>query len=222
MNSPYSRFKYFPAGDSAVLVVVGNAIHPNIHRAVRGFLRALEASPIMGVRELVPAYCSVSVLYDPGQLLYHQVVEALHAREKHLETVDIPEPRVVAIPVAYGGEEGPDLEFVAQHARLSVDEVIALHSSSQYFVYMLGFTPGFCYLGGLDTRLRTPRRAEPRVKIPAGSVGIAGQQTGVYPIESPGGWQVIGRTPLKLFDPRRDPPVLIQAGDVVQFVPIQP
>jgi KipI family sensor histidine kinase inhibitor len=172
------------------------------------------------MRELIPAYRSVLVLYDPAVILFHELLEHLQMREAHLTTTDLPEPRVIEIPVQYGGESGPDLESVARHTHCSAAEVIALHSGREYLVYMLGFTPGFCYLGGMDERLETPRLAEPRTHIPAGSVGIAGKQTGVYPINSPGGWQIIGRTPLHLFDPHRDPPVLVQAGDMVRFVPM--
>ena len=128
--------------------------------------------------------------------------------------------RVVELPVLYGGEYGPDIEKVAEHAGMAVDEMIGLHSGTGYLVYMLGFTPGFPYLGGLDDRLATPRVATPRLRIPAGSVGIAESQTGVYPLTSPGGWNIIGRTPLALFDPTREPPSLLAPGDVVRFVPL--
>ena len=217
--SLYARIAYLPAGDSAVVVEFGDAIHPAIHRIVRGFMLALQQHPIPGVRECIPTYRSVLVLYEPARLWYHEVIEQLKARAAHLEADAIPVPRTVNIPVIYGGRGGPDLEFVAEHAQLSPDEVIVLHSDAEYLVYMLGFTPGFCYLGGLDERLETPRRAEPRTGIPAGSVGIAGRQTGVYPIDSPGGWQIIGQTTMRLFDPHRNPPVLIRAGDIVRFVP---
>ena len=216
--SLYSRVLYLPAGDSAVVVEVGDDIHPDIHQVVRGFMLALQQHPIPGVRECIPTYRSVLVLYDPASLWYHEVIEQLKARAAYLETSAIPVPKIVNIPVTYGSQCGPDLEFVAEYAQLTPDEVIALHCNAEYLVYMLGFTPGFCYLGGLDERLETPRRAEPRTRIPAGSVGIAGKQTGVYPIDSPGGWQLIGQTTMRPFDPRRDPPVLIHAGDIVRFV----
>ncbi len=217
--SVYSRFVYRPAGDSAVAVEVGDAIHPDIHRIVRRFVLILRQHPLPGVWECIPTYRSILVLYDPVRLWFHEVVEQLKECEERLEIGTLPESRLVTIPVTYGGEYGPDLEIVAEHTQLTPDAVISLHSEPDYLVYMLGFTPGFCYLGGLNERLETPRRAEPRTKIPAGSVGIAGKQTGVYPIDSPGGWQLIGTTPLQLFDPHRNPPVLIQAGDIVRFVP---
>ena len=128
--------------------------------------------------------------------------------------------KVVEIPTIYGGEYGPDIEFVAEHNNISIDEVIEIHSSRNYLIYMLGFTPGFPYLGGMSEKIETPRLKTPRTKIPAGTVGIAGKQTGIYPIDSPGGWQLIGRTPVKLYDPFADPPVLLNSGDYLRFVPI--
>ncbi len=217
--SLYPRILYLPAGDSAVLAEVGADIHPDIFQVIRRFMLALQRHPIAGVRECIPTYRSVLVLYDPVCLRYHEVIEHLKECAAHLETDTMPVPQIVNIPVSYGGQCGPDLEFVAEHAQLTPNEVIALHSNAEYLVYMLGFTPGFCYLGGLDERLETPRRAEPRTRIPSGSVGIAGKQTGVYPIDSPGGWRIIGQTTMPLFDPHRNPPVLIQAGDIVRFVP---
>ncbi|MEG2984683.1 MAG: 5-oxoprolinase subunit PxpB, partial [Peptostreptococcaceae bacterium] len=140
--------------------------------------------------------------------------------EKKIKTTDKLEKNIVEIPVLYGGEFGPDIETVARHNNLSVEEVMDIHSKGEYLVYMLGFTPGFTYLGGMDNKIETPRLEIPRVKIPAGSVGIAGKQTGVYPIDSPGGWQLIGRTPIKLYDINKERPILLSAGDYVKFVPI--
>ena len=128
--------------------------------------------------------------------------------------------KIYEIPVCYGGEYGPDLEFVAKNADISVEEVIKIHSSKDYLIYMLGFLPGFSYLGGLDEKIHTPRLANPRIKIPAGSVGIGGAQTGIYPLESPGGWQLIGKTPVKTYNPDRKVPILFEAGDYIRFVPI--
>ena len=134
--------------------------------------------------------------------------------------IEIPPSPVLEIPVLYGGEMGPDLPFVAEHAGLSEEEVIRIHSSTEYLIYMLGFTPGFTYLGGMSEKIATPRLKQPRVKIPAGSVGIAGTQTGVYPIDSPGGWQLIGRTPVKMYDPDRETPILPEAGQYIKFYPV--
>lgn len=139
-----------------------------------------------------------------------------------LKDQDLYKERIVSIPVLYGGEVGPDLEYVAKHHGISPEEVIQIHSKNDYLVYMIGFAPGFPYLGGLDERIATPRKKTPRLQIAAGSVGIAGNQTGVYPLETPGGWQIIGRTPRKLFLPNQSPPTLLQSGDTIRFVPITP
>ena len=134
-----------------------------------------------------------------------------------MDKVEIPPSDVLEIPVLYGGEMGPDLAFVAQNAGISEEEVVKIHTSTEYLIYMLGFTPGFTYLGGMSDKIATPRLKQPRVKIPAGSVGIAGKQTGVYPVDSPGGWQLIGRTPVKMYDPDREVPILPQAGQYIKF-----
>jgi inhibitor of KinA len=202
------------------VVEIGDEIHPEINRKIRGLVLALEARQIRGVRGYIPTYRSLFVQYDPVEILFHELIEQIKQVESQLEAAAIPEPKIVEIPVVYGGEFGPDLEFVATHNNLSREEVIALHVGRDYLVYMLGFTPGFCYLGGMSEQLETPRLAEPRTCIPAGSVGIAGKQTGIYPIDSPGGWQLIGKTPLCLFDPDRDPVTLIKAGDYVRFIQI--
>ena len=216
----YPQFKYLPAGDSALVVELGNDITPEINQKIRGLVLTLEQKNITGIHEYVPSYRSLMILYDPALILFHELVEELRQLESQLESAVLPEARIVEVPVVYGGAFGPDIAFVAEHHGLSESEVITLHSGRDYLVYMLGFTPGFCYLGGMSEQLETPRLAEPRTKIPAGSVGIAGKQTGMYPIDSPGGWQLIGRTPLRLFEPQREPPVLINAGDYVRFVPI--
>lgn len=216
----YPQFRYLSAGDSALVVEVGNEIDPAINQTIRGLLLTLQQRNIPGIREYVPTYRSLMILYDPAILWFDELVQQVKNVETHLETASLPEPNIVEVPVLYGGECGPDIEFVAEHTHLSVEEVVALHTGRDYLVYMLGFTPGFCYLGGMSEKLETPRLATPRTKIPAGSIGIAGKQTGVYPIDSPGGWQLIGRTPLCLFDPQRDPAVLITAGDYVRFVQI--
>ncbi len=209
-----------PAGDSALVVELGNEIAPEINQRIRALVLALEQQKIPGVREYVPTYRSLMILYDPACLLFHELVKQVQRLESQLKSAALPEARIVEVPVTYGGEFGPDIGFVAEHHGLSEADVIDLHSARDYLVYMLGFTPGFCYLGGMAEELETRRLAEPRTKIPAGSVGIAGKQTGMYPIDSPGGWQLIGRTPLCLFDPQRKPPVLINAGDYVRFIPI--
>ena len=207
------------AGDQAVLVEFGDEISPETNARVHGLARAIEEASIEGVVDLIPAYDSLLVQYDATAVSMGD----LQARIMDLDSERVASAeggRVVELPVLYGGEHGPDIERVAEHAGMSVDEVIRLHSGTDYLVYMLGFTPGFPYLGGLDDRLATPRVATPRLEIPGGSVGIAESQTGVYPLTSPGGWNIIGRTPLSLFDPTREPPSLLAPGDLVSFVPL--
>lgn len=213
-----------PLGDCAALVRFEDRIDEAMLRLVRAACARLEAQPVPGMIELVPAFTSVALCYDPVRVgsptPYRAVAAALEARLQGLEAGEAPAGRTVEIPVRYGGEAGPDLATVAARAGLTPEEVVGLHAAGDYLVHMIGFAPGFPYLGGLDERLHCPRRAVPRTAVPAGSVGIGGSQTGVYPLESPGGWQLIGRTPLALFDPGRDPPTLLAAGDRVRFVPL--
>ena len=179
----------------------------------------MEALSHPAITEVVPTYRSATVHYRPEVLSYEELKHLLAplAQGSAEEAEELP---VVEIPVCYGGEYGPDLLEVAQHCSLTPEEVIARHTAPTYRIYMLGFTPGFPYLGGMDPSIAAPRRKEPRIHIPAGSVGIAGEQTGVYPIVSPGGWQLIGRTPLRLFDPQKEQPILLSAGAGIRFVPI--
>ena len=218
----YERARFRIAGDRGLLVEYGDAIDPAINRKVRAMAIALGQQTPQGVVEIIPTYRSLLILYDPFLTNPPQLEEALLRLEERLSETEIPPPKTVEIPVCYGGEFGPDLEFVAQSHGLSPEEVIRLHSEPVYQVYMIGFTPGFPFLGGLPKILHTPRRETPRTRVPAGSVGIANDQTGIYPIESPGGWQLIGRTPLKIFDPKRSNPFLLKAGDLLKFKPISP
>ncbi|HSL40013.1 MAG TPA: 5-oxoprolinase subunit PxpB [Desulforhopalus sp.] len=213
---PYFRI----AGDRGLLMELGEEISPKAQERIRAMMLTLENRSLPGVIEYLPSYRSLAVVYDPLRTSFAQLREELHQAYQSLAGIALPSPRLVEIPVCYGGELGPDLGFVARHNQLTEQEVISLHSGSDYLVYMIGFTPGFPYLGGLDERLHTPRLASPRKKVPAGSVGIANGQTGVYPIDSPGGWQLIGRTPLQLFDPGREEPFLLAAGDTLRFVAI--
>ena len=211
--------RFLPAGDQAVVVEFGSVIDPEINALVHRTAAAIDAADIDGVLEMVPTYRSLLVYYDPLDVSLHELQEQISG----LAIVDDEirdEFRIVEIPTLYGGEHGPDLEFVAQNAGMAESEVIALHSGTDYLVYTMGFSPGFPYLGGLDMRLHTPRLSTPRTLIPAGSVGIAETQTGVYPVASPGGWRLIGRSPLRLFDPFANPPTVINAGDRVRFVPL--
>ncbi|ASJ07467.1 5-oxoprolinase subunit PxpB [Thermococcus pacificus] len=207
-----------PAGDSTLLISFGETIDEGINERVHAIARAIEKAGFEWLVETVPAYSSLLVIYDPLKVTYTEV-EASIKPLLNAEGCTV-EGRLVKIPVVYGGKYGPDIEFVAEHNGLTVDDVIEIHSRPVYRVYFLGFLPGFAYLGGMDERIATPRLEKPRLKVPAGSVGIAGKQTGIYPLESPGGWRLIGRTPLRLFNPAKEPPTLLQPGDRVKFVPI--
>jgi len=206
-----------PAGDSALLISFGEAIDEGVNLRVHAIAKAIEKASPEWLVEVVPAYSSLAVIYDAKLIDFESVKRAVEGLDVQTERV---EGRLVEVPVVYGGEYGPDIEFVAKYNGLTVDEVIEIHSRPIYRVYFLGFLPGFAYLGGMDERIATPRLEKPRLKVPAGSVGIAGKQTGIYPLESPGGWRLIGRTPLKLFNPKKEPPTLLQPGDRVKFVPI--
>lgn len=213
------KVRFLPCGDQAVTVEWGSTIDEHINRQVHAFARKVEALSHPAITEVVPTYRSATVHYRPEVLSYEELKHLLAplAQGSAEEAEELP---VVEIPVCYGGEYGPDLLEVAQHCSLTPEEVIARHTAPTYRIYMLGFTPGFPYLGGMDPSIAAPRRKEPRIHIPAGSVGIAGEQTGVYPIVSPGGWQLIGRTPLRLFDPQKEQPILLSAGAGIRFVPI--
>jgi inhibitor of KinA len=215
-----------PAGDRALVVEFGDAIDPAIAARVRRLAARLTAAPPLGLLEAVPTYRSLMVHHDPvaadPRALYDAVTRAAAATAAEADAAAGAETgRLHEITVRYGGGDGPDLAEVAARAGLAEAEVIRLHATPTYLVYMLGFLPGFAYLGGLDPRIATPRRAAPRVRIPAGSVGIGGAQTGIYPLESPGGWSLIGRTDVVLFDPARPEPCLFAAGDRVRFVPAE-
>jgi len=218
--TPYGEPRFLVAGDSALVVEFGDEISPEVNRKVHALAYALGKGAPPGLGELVPTYRSLLIHYDPLRLSYDEVRAFVSEALQECEELPTPEPRLIEVPVVYGGEFGPDIEFVAEHNGLTVEEVISLHCGATYTVYMLGFSPGFAYLGEMPEAIATPRLETPRTLVPAGSVGIAGAQTGIYPIATPGGWRLIGRTPLKLFDPEGNPPTLLQAGDVVRFVPI--
>ncbi|WP_210469902.1 5-oxoprolinase subunit PxpB [Sporosarcina sp. 6E9] len=219
-----------PLGDSALIVQLGEGIYPSIHEKVSYLSLLIEENPFEGFIEAVPAYNNLTIYYNPYIVYLSQTNRTLTPFQQvstHLKTLterigDKPllKKSVVELPVIYGGEFGPDLEYVAKSNNLSIEEVIQIHSENEYLVYMIGFAPGFPFLGGMDKRIATPRKETPRLTIPSGSVGIAGKQTGVYPLETPGGWQIIGRTPLDLFLPDMSPPTLLEAGDKIRFMPV--
>lgn len=210
------------ASDRSLLVSFGARISIEIHGRVRSLLRLLDLSPLSGIVDLIPAYGSILIRFDPLRLDHAQLeghVRSLLARREEAAPA---EPGIVEIPVCYGGPFGPDLEEVAQIRGLAPQRVVDLHAGSIYHVYFLGFVPGFAYLGDLPEPIVCPRLRSPRRSVPKGSVGIAGAQTGIYPIDSPGGWRLIGRTPLLMFDPGRDPMSRLEIGDRVRFAPITP
>jgi len=216
----YYNPTYLLAGDQTLVVELGDDISPEINGKVHELMRSVESCDIDGIVDLVPTYRSLMIQYDPGQISVSDLQTLLSEFEFEDVGGAVERSTIVHVPTLYGGECGPDLDSVAEHAGLTSEEVVAIHAGTDYLVYMMGFTPGFPYLGGLPEQLVTPRLPTPRAKIPAGSVGIAESQTGVYPISSPGGWRLIGRTPLRLFDAERDPPALIAAGNYVRFVPL--
>jgi KipI family sensor histidine kinase inhibitor len=211
------KFQY--ASDQSLMIYFGDRVDIETHRRVLKLLRLTEREPVQGVRNLHPAYCSMLVVFDPV-LLSHAAVERIFAGYvERSDSEPTPEPQTVEIPVRYGGEYGPDLEAVARFHSITPERVIELHSSATYVVYFLGFAPGFPYLGGLPEALATPRLETPRKRVPRGSVAIGGAQTGVYPFETPGGWRLIGRTPLALFD-RETGASHLAMGDLVRFRPV--
>ncbi len=216
----YDTPRFLLAGDRGLLVEFGAAINPEINQKVRQIFLSLEKMPVKGVTEIIPTYRSILIFYDPFRIDPERLKKAILDCESKLDSWNVPPPETVEIPVAYGEDFGPDLEFVAQHNNLTPEEVIRLHTSGTYLIYMIGFTPGFPFLGGLSEKLFTPRLENPRQLVPVGSVGIANNQTGIYPIDSPGGWRLIGKTPIKLYDPTSSSPILLKAGNYLKFTRI--
>lgn len=227
------NFKIYPMGEAALQVEFGQTINLAIHKKVKGLADYLEEHPFKGFVEYIASYTGTTVVYNPylvaenyklsgpkavsdfvGKLLEKDISLAEHSTENRADLVEI--------PVCYGGEYGPDLEHVAEYHHITPEEVVKIHSSGEYLVYMIGFCPGFPYLGGMDERIATPRRENPRLAIPARSIGIAGLQTGGYPISTPGGWNLIGRCALEMFDITKAQPSLLKAGDLVHFKAISP
>jgi KipI family sensor histidine kinase inhibitor len=207
-------------GDRGLLVELGDEINRQINQKVRALFIGIKGHDLKGIKELVPGYRSLMVVYDPlgGSLssLKSQIMDIWGT----VDEAQLPSPRIVEIPVVYGDEFGPDLEWVASYLKMTPEEVIRLHTQPTYQVYMIGFMPGYPYMGEVVDSLVTPRRETPRTHVMQGSVGIAQKQTGIYPVTSPGGWQIIGRTPIRLFDPQKNPPSFLEMGDRVNFYAI--
>lgn len=216
--------RFAPLGDRAVMITLGATIDEATHRLVRSAAARIDRNPPTGFVDQVPAFTSIAVHYDPliaargaRRSPYARVVDELTAALRGLTAEQLPPAKVVEIPVCYGGALGPDLDDVARAHGMTADDVVRVHTGGDYLVYMVGFMPGFAYLGGLPAKLATPRRTTPRTVVPAGTVGIGGSQTGVYPLDSPGGWNLIGKTPLAVFDIARAEPALLSTGDRVRF-----
>lgn len=226
MNSDMNKKqKEYPrillSGDCAILVEFGDTISEKLYVQIINFVENLKKECENDIiTDMIPAFCSVLIEYDAFLIDYYQMKEMIRKALLKQSDKRSGRTRIIEIPVCYGTTYGEDLDFVAENAGLTKEEVINMHSSRDYLIYMLGFMPGFPYLGGLDERLFTPRLSSPRIRIPAGSIGIGGKQTGIYPLESPGGWQLIGRTPIRPYRPDRKIPIIYQAGDYIRFIPI--
>jgi KipI family sensor histidine kinase inhibitor len=213
----YKKLKFRIMGDRSLLVELGDEICPSVNQRVQELFTALDLRPVDGVKELVPSYRSLLVVYDPLSISPGDLKRAIANTYQNLDQSELPEPRTIDIPIVYGGEHGPDLQSVAQYHQITPEAVVDYHTRPTYRVYMIGFTPGYPYLGEVPDAIATPRRKTPRILVPRGSVGIAKQQTGIYSVDSPGGWQIIGWTPVNLFDPQAEPPSLLMMGDRVRF-----
>ncbi len=214
------KAKILIEGDSSVLIVFGDTISTEINQRISATVKLIKEQRIEGIVDMIPAFASLLINYNPLVINYDTIRRRLERILRMDTRAESAAKRVFEIPVCYGGDYGPDLEDIAKNAGLTPEEVVAIHTSRDYLIYMLGFLPGFCYLGGLDERIHTPRLSSPRLRIPAGSVGIGGSQTGIYPMDSPGGWRLMGMTPVKTYDPQREVPILVQAGEYIRFVRI--
>lgn len=228
MNYSNISYRIFPLGDTAITIDFGNYINESINKEVVARFTQLQEQPLPGMIEAIPAYSSLTILYNlfevvkkkkPGTTAFDWMKEQLEERMKLSLTENLLATRLIKIPVCYATEFAPDMHYLTTTKNISTEELIQIHQATNYKVYMLGFLPGFAYMGEVDERISIARKQQPQNVLP-GSVGIAGKQTGIYPFTSPGGWQIIGRTPLKLFDATRDEPTLLKAGDTVQFVAI--
>lgn len=213
---------YRTMGDRGLLIELGEEISPATNALVQNLMQRLESATIPGIRELAPAYRSLLVTYNPLVISSAALRSRITTVAGNTRRFSAPAAKLLTVPVVYGGAGGPDLESVASHLRIDAEEVVRLHTGTVYRVYMIGFMPGFPYMGELPAPLAMPRRRTPRTRVPRGSVGIAQRQTGIYPVDSPGGWQIIGWTPIELFDPHHRPPSLLEMGDTVKFEAIRP
>lgn len=212
--------EYYLAGDSALFIKLGDEISEKINSDIRYLCTMLEKAKIKGIKEWVPSYTGITIYYNPLTLKLEKLKKQISRLYANKPAETNTSKKIIHIPVCYQGEYAPDIQEVADHSNKTIEEVIRIHTSKDYLIYMLGFSPGFPYLGGMDKSIATPRRKEPRTLIPAGSVGIAGEQTGIYSVNSPGGWQIIGKTPLALFDKDKNKPFLLEAGMYVRFFPV--
>ncbi len=216
------QINLLPAGDRALVADFGNVIEEQVNNRVHSLRRWLEQQQIPGIRELLPTFRSLMVVYDPAVISYDVLCGRIRSFGDGDTATAETGREILEIPCCYGGDRGPDLPGLSDLTGLSGEEIIRIHSGTVYKIYMLGFLPGFVYLGGLDPRIAAPRLTTPRTVIPAGSVGIGGSQTGVYPIASPGGWRLIGSTPVPFYDPGAAEPILCRAGQYIRFIPTGP
>jgi inhibitor of KinA len=215
-----SHYRIVPAGESVLIIEFEERIDPAVNATTIACAESIQAAAVAGVRDVVPTYRSVAIYFDPLRTDTDALLERITHEAETAGPGALVSREPLRIPVCYGGDLGPDLPQVAAFGKMTADDVVQRHASATYRVFMLGFVPGFAYLGMVDPQIAMPRRATPRVRVPMGSVGIAGVQTGIYPAETPGGWQLIGQTPVRPFDARRDDPFLMKAGDSVQFYAI--